>query len=252
MRHSNVDAAHLTLALLDCDTSDLVQQLLEVRAIKRDELRLYVQALLNATDQPARGDAEPQPVAAVGAMLRNASKQASDYNEPQTQNALLLIALVAQKSANGEVLRSLGLQPNELRVALRNITRAANANGNPLKMLDADAQNALDAAHQIMRATYCGRISTVHLLLGILQNREVYVLQRLADEGVDLDELGRLARAAIANDGTIATPQLRLAPATKRALDRARDIAPNYSRLHSIAPQALLWALLPHPTTLRE
>lgn len=139
-----------------------------------------------------------------------------------------------------------------MRLQLRNLTRAAAPNGNPLKMLDADAQNALEAAHDIMRATGCGRISTAHLLLGILRNREVYALQSLADNNVDLDGLTRLARATITSGGQIATAQIRLDKGAKRALERARDIAPSQSRRRLITPQELLWGLLPRAMTLRE
>lgn len=250
--HAAVAASHLTLALLDCDAEDRASQLLNLGAIKRDEMRIYVEAALDGARIKTQTGAQPRPFAAISAMLRDAAQQAHDYNEPENQNALLLIALVAQRSDNGKILRSLGLQPGAMRLQLRNLTRAAKANGNPLKMLDADAQSALDAAHQIMRATGCGQISTAHLLLGILANREVYALQSLADNGVDLDELAHLARAAIASDGEIATAQIRPDKGAKRALERARDIVPSRTRRKPISPQAILWSLLPHPVTLRE
>ena len=60
------------------------------------------------------------------------------------------------------------------RAKLRHLTRAAGAGRNPLKLLDAEAKSALDGAHRIMRATGCGRVGMAHLLLGILENREVY------------------------------------------------------------------------------
>ena len=189
-RSDEVGAAHLTLALLDCDAEDRVHQLLDVCAIKRDEMRLYVEAALDAPPK-SPGVAKPVRVGNVGSMLRDASKQAHDYNEAENQNALLLIALAAGRDENGKVLRSLGLQPSEMRTKLRHITRAAAPGGNPLKMLDAEAKIALDAAHSIMRATGCGRVSTAHLLLGILESRASYALQALSKNGIDLDELAR-------------------------------------------------------------
>ncbi len=263
--HSSVVASHLTLALLDCDAEDRVQQLLDARAIKRDELRIYLEAVTEATAQPtaqptarpmkqpeAQSDREPRPVPNLGALLREASRQAHDYDEAENQNALLLIALAAEHSANGKTLRALGLQPAELRLKLRRLTRAAAPNGHPLKMLDAEAQSALEAAHDIMRAAGCGRISTAHLLLGVLANREVYALQSLADNGVNLDELARLARQNISSDGELATAQIRLNKGAKRALERARDVVPRRTARQKIALPALLWSLLPRPLTLRE
>lgn len=99
--HGAVAAAHLTLALLDCDAEDRVQQLLNVGAIKRDEMRLYVAAALDAAQTTAQTGAEPRPVAAVGRMLYEASQQARATNEAENQNALLLIYLASERSDNG-------------------------------------------------------------------------------------------------------------------------------------------------------
>ena len=215
-------------------------------------MRLYVEAVLDATPAKKLINEPPRTGASIKKMLRDASRQANDYNEAENQNALLLIALVADRSDNGKTLRALGLRPEELRRQLRHLTRAAAPSGNPLKMLDDEAKNALGVAHQIMRQTGCGRVSTAHLLLGILSNRELSVLRSLNDKDVDLDELARLARASITNDGEIATAQIRLTPSVKRALERARDVVPSRLRRRPISPQALLWGLLPGAATLGQ
>ena len=77
-------------------------------------------------------------------------------------------------------------------------------------------------------------------------------MRALQDNGVDMDELARLARAAISSDGEIATTQIRLTNGAKRALDRARDVAPWRTQRQPITVQALLWSLLPRPVSLRD
>ena len=120
--HGAVTASHLTLALLDCDGEDRVWQLLNLCGIKRDEMRLYVEAVLDATPSKNPTGKPPRTVAFVKKMLRDASQQSKDYNEAENQNALLLISLVAERSANGKTLRALGLRPEELRRQLRHLT----------------------------------------------------------------------------------------------------------------------------------
>lgn len=249
-RSARVDTAHLMLALLECEGETRADQLLELCAVKRDEIQFYVEALLEGEV----GDEAVEVLAFTQAAQWAQSLavvMTREWKDPDCETAYLLIALAQDGGELGTVLSSLGLKPASLRAYLRALQVDAAHHGNPLKMLDDGARQALKSAHKIMRATYCGRVSTAHLLLGILADRELFEQNFGAEHGVNLDELEQLTRAAIVNDQTLGTPQIVLTPATKRALDRAKTLK-RAQKARKIGLTELLWSLLPREATLRE
>jgi len=120
----------------------------------------------------------------------------------------------------------------------------------PLAMLTGEAEKAVEAAYAAMRATFCGRISTAHLLLGLLQD-DNRARELLAEIGVSPDELQRQARAVIRSDGVLATAEKRFDKGAKRALDRAKAHAQTRGYQH-IGADHLLLGLLPQRATMRE
>ena len=268
-RNGLVTVAHLALALIESDADSHAGQLLLRSGIKRDEARLYLEALIEAL--PVVGAdvvLKPRVQDAIIKALSQAMKAGME-RDPLTyfrigdavldameyRDAHLLIVLAGQNTPTGEVLRSLGLAPRAMRNQLRQIRRAARPGGNPLKMLDAQARAALNAAQSIARTSGCGRVSTAHLLLGLLEDRDAFasrLRQASAHEAsVDLDALAAAVRATIVSDGITATPQIRLTGAAKRALERARHLAPS-RRVGAIGALELWRGLMPQTPSLLE
>ena len=261
-RHNSVvTVPHLALALIESEADSHVGQLLLRAGIKRDEARLYLEALLEglpATDV-AMPRVQDEIIKALSRAMtagmerdfwsifriRDAVLDSLEYRDSQ-----LLIVLAGQKTPTGEVLRALGLHPRPMRAQLRQIQRAAAPNGNPLKMLDADARAALHAAQSIARAGGCGRIATNHLLLGLLENREGFAAS-LREQSVNVDALAAAVRLTLTGDGVTAMPQIRLTNGAKRALERARNCAPS-RRSDAIGPLEVWRGLMPQTPTWLE
>lgn len=239
-----VSSAHLMLALLECEGASRANALLTLCNVRRDEVWLYVEAMLDTTQSGASENLG----FTVGAQRaqRDALLTARYWNDWESETAYLLIALAEDPSELGAILSSLGLKPQVLRGHLHKLQKGASPHGNPLKMLDAPAKVALDGAQRAMRATYCGRIGTAHLLLGILENRHNETLLFLAEHGVDLDALAQITRAAIRSDGEIGGPIYRLSPAAREVFERAKE-RKRAQNSRFIGVPELLWALLPRP-----
>lgn len=250
--HSVVDSGHLCLALLDDgERNQNVFQLLQICGVSLAEARLYAQSTLESL--PPDGG-EPKLTPGAKKLLELAADEARQIGSENIGVEHLFIACVRHQSHAhvGEVLRPLGLDAGALRQHLLGLSGSKRGRGSsPLNLLNNDSKKALDAAEARMRATFCGQISTTHLLLGLLDEGHQSALNPLMGAGVDIEAFKQEVRGAIVTDGHVAMPQRRFSAATKRALERAKREA--YERDFSlIGPNHLLLGLLPAPISLPE
>lgn len=253
MGSEHVDSAHLFLGLLQLNSSESsVVALVGLAGVSVDEARLYAQSTLEA--QPLQV-LNPELTASATRVLELAADEAKQLNTVLIGPEHLLVAcLRPQKGPHvGEILRSLGLDPDIVRDYLKGLssTTTPYQPGNPLNHLTEHCKKAIEAAHQVMRASFCGRISTIHLLLGLLDDKEGAAFETLTLADVDIDELQTRLRTQIVSDGEIATTQKKFTSASKRALEWARLEAKKEGQAF-IGPQHLLSALLPRPISIQE
>jgi ATP-dependent Clp protease ATP-binding subunit ClpA len=251
--NSCVEDAHLFMGVLQVEAEEegMVTALLEISGVTRDEVRLY--ALSAARDEGKAGGKIPILTTGAQRILGRAREEALAVGSPIVGNEHIFIACIRHQRGPhvGEVLRPLGLDAAKLSAHLRSLNEKPFSRGNPLNDLTQSGQKAIEAAHGAMRASFCGRISTAHLLLGVLDGEENFALDTLRTAGVDIEALKQGVRASIFNDGEIATPQKKFSPAAKRALERAKKEAAHCG--HSlIGPHHLVRALLPRPASVSE
>jgi ATP-dependent Clp protease ATP-binding subunit ClpA len=250
-----VETGHLFTALIseEIQSDERVGSLLQISGVALEEARMYAQSTIQ-TEGKGVGDA-PQLDSSAKNTLNMADEEARRLGSPEIENEHLLIACVRPQRAThvGEVLRPLGLDAAKLREHLRELEKSQrlDRSGSPLNSLTQSSKTAIEAAHAMMRASYCGRISTAHLLLGILDDPENVATETLLAAKIDIEELKKATQASITSDGQIATPQKKFSPGAKRALERAKKEADKCARSF-IGPQHLLFALLPRPISAKE
>ena len=248
-----VGSAHLLLALLEAphqndeESEDRVSALLLLSGVSRAETQIYAQSALAADEGDARSQ-DRYSLALERVLSLARTHTYAEIIEPEH----LLVALSRPQNGPhvGAVMRPLGLKSAQLDKLLRQIEREQAHRSRPLRMLDKRAKAALEAAHQTMRAHYCGRVSTLHLLIGLLETRSP-IRVFLEKQGVNLADLRDVAAKAQGNDGAIGGPQVQLAPVAKRAIERAKKLALS-NRGQRIAPEHLWLALLPRRASWRE
>jgi hypothetical protein len=253
MGSAHISSAHLFLGVLQrCDQDTVVPNLLQLSGVTMEEARLYAQSTLG--EQP-RSDIEPEFTADFIRVLEFSIDEAKRQNVPIVELEHLFIGCTREQEGPhvGDVLRPLGLDVESLRNHLNslNLGGVPYPTGSPLNELTEQGYAAIEVAHNAMRASFCGRISTAHLLLGLLDNDLNGASETLTAAGVDIEEVRQLTRAQIINDGQIAAPQKQFTPASKRALERARTEARKCGKSF-IAPQHLLRGLLPGNISLKE
>jgi ATP-dependent Clp protease ATP-binding subunit ClpA len=254
---TKVETGHLFLALIseEMQSDEKVSSLLQISGVALEEARMYAQSTIQTEGKGEGEGYAAQLDSGARNILDMADEEARRLGSPEIENEHLLIAcLRTQRTPHvGEVLRPLGLDAAKLRQHLRELAKSQrlDRSGGPLNSLTQSSKTAVEAAHAAMRASYCGRISTAHLLLGILDDPENVATETLLAAKIDIEELRKAAQASITSDGQIATPQKKFSAAAKRALDRAKKEADRCA--HSfIGPQHLLFALLPRPASAKE
>jgi hypothetical protein len=250
-----VETAHLFLGLLQVESEEqsLVTTLLEISGVTIEEAKLYALSAIQTDGKLKRG--EPPISRTAQRTLALALEEADKLGSATVRNEHLLIACLHHQRGQhvGEVLRPLGLDAATLRAHLHNLTASGKpaSSGSPLLFLTEDAKAAVEAAHASMRNSFCGRISTAHLLLGVLADEKNVAVETLQTCNVDIAALMQATRSAITSDGEIAGPQKKFSPAAKRTLERAKKEADRCQK-SLIGPQHLLYALLPRPASVPE
>ncbi len=216
-----------------------------------DEAALYAQS---AIEPDAKWESDAPPTLSLGG--ETVVQFAADIADQSliTPEHLLLACLEPQEDTSlSSVLAPLGWEADHLFFELflpPDEEAGAHPAEHPLSLLTEGAQKAIDAAYTSMRATFCGRISTAHLLMGLLEH-DNQASEWLQQSGVSLDDLKAQARAVIRSDGVLATPEKRFDSRAKRALDRAK--AETQGRGHNFTgTEHLLLGLLPRRATMRE
>ncbi len=246
-----VTEEHLFLVALDPahDAGGTIFRMLAASGTSREEARLYAQNALEI--RPLKAGRQPRLLDRTHHVLDAAISEAGNNDNFRIEMRHLFIACVLPRRGThlGQTLGPLGLDAALLREQLRAIRREREA-GNPLGHLAPEAQQVLQAARAAMRASFCGRISAAHLLMGILSDGQEAV-QALEQAGCDLEALKQRARNSVKSDGEIATPGFRFSPDAKRALERAAREAKR-AKSRCIEPKHLLRGLLPARQTLGE
>ncbi|RYX83775.1 hypothetical protein EON83_13455 [bacterium] len=248
--HNCVSPTHIFLAILESATPDSYLGALILGAgLKTEEARLYIEASF----QTNSSSTEPQP------RLTPSSKRALEFAADDTRHTqapllepihLFFACLNPRVEPTLEAtLTPLGWDAAVLRAKQRELNARITSPTNPLEMLTGNAQKAIEAAYVAMRATWCGRISTAHLLLGLLEDERVQ--QLLTEVGIEIGELKIRTKAEIRTDSQLATANKSFDSSAKRALDRAREAAQARGQFF-IAPEHILLALLPQRTALHE
>ncbi len=255
--NQRVESVHLLLGALQIEPPDAqLGALLQISELKAEEVRLYAQSALEHAPSLAT-DALPRLSESAKLTLQLAGKEARRTNCALVDISHIFVACFRAQNASqlAEVLAPLGVSPDQLSLHLRQLARGETAkeiqNESPLAQLTVHGERALEAAHAAMRARFCGRISTLHLLIGVLENPDSEAVAALQTVMIDVAELKQRADVAASGDGEIAGPNRRFTPAAKRALDRAKAAARDGGRNH-IGSADLLLGLLPQPTLLIE
>jgi len=253
-RCSSVGITHLFVATLQKIDADSPLAALLLRAgLKAEEAMLYAQAALEP-DAAFDPNAEPKLSAGAKRVLELSADEARRAGDSHIGTEHLVLACL-RPQRDETLLRAiapLGWDLHVLRAHRRELegSSAPRPSGHPLESLSGEAQRSVDAAYTAMRATFCGRISTAHLLLGLLQS-DNRAGELLVEVGASLDDLKAQARVAIRSDAVLATPEKRFDSGAKRALDRAKW--ESQSRGYNfIGADHLLLALLPKRATMRE
>ena len=219
-----VGEAHLLLGILDAQ-DEMVTALLMLSGVSSEETKLYAQSWLD--NGPATAEQKIEFARSASRVLLLASREAGRDKSPFIEPHHFFIACVSHRRGAhlGQVLRPIGLDTAQIRAHLRRIRASQKPypRGHPLNDLSESAKAVLERAHAEMRASFCGRISAAHLLLGLLS--DVQTADRLEKAGCDFEDLRKRARDSIKNDGEIASPQKRFSPGAKRALERAANAA---------------------------
>ena len=250
-----MESAHLLLGTLQMEPPDAtLEALLQISGLKAEEVRLYAQSAPRSQKPLAPGTSMSDSVRRT---IRIAGKEAYRTNSALVDVSHFFVACFNPRASPelAAVLAPLGVSAPQLSLHLRQLMRGKAAKSlmdeSPLAHLTAHGQRALEVAEKTMRAQFCGRISTLHLLIGVLENSDSEAVAALQTLMIDGDELKRRAAVAAVGDGEIAGPNRRFTPATKRALDRAKAAARDGGRAQ-IGSADLLLGLLPQPTLLIE
>jgi len=241
-KYGIIGEAHLFIELLKDEGDETLAALLALSGVSREEARLYAQSWIE--NDAANRDKKQEIVKSASWVLKIALLQARLDHSAQIETHHLFLACVSHRRGPhlGEVLRPLGLEVGTLRAHLRGLTAQENR-------FMPRAEKALDVAHAEMRASYCGRISTAHLLLGLLSDEEVFEILKRA--GCNGEELRKQVHKSVKNDGQIAGPQQQFSPGAKRALERAAREAKRAGNKYIGRGQILL-GLLPQRETFGE
>lgn len=248
-----VSPTHLFLAILQkSDPDSSTGALLLGANLKIEEARLYVAATIEPPS--VAPGSEPTLTKEAKQVIEWAADEARRAGDSFIEPEHLLLACLRAHGDKTllETLAPLAWNVEVLRATRREMRSqsASQPNQNPLNFLTGDAQKAVDAAYNAMRATFCGRISSAHLLLGLLEH-DNHAVEMLEEIGAPVDELKRQTRALIRSDEQLATPDKRFDKGAKRALDRAKFEA--QSRGYSfIGTDHLLLGLLPQRATTKE
>ena len=234
-----IDDGHLLLGALaaDCDEAGTLRALLVRSGLKWEEIWLYAGAAIEGAGAPPRVRHEPASAGAGLQLSLDLTDRAVDVmNQAEVEagefacssvHVFLACFSTPGDSPLTKTCAPLAIEPMQVRLHLKQLVRAQiefdQLSHHPLRMLAPDGERAIDAAHAAMRASFCGRISTLHLLLGLLENPANEICQRLQNSDVNVEELRARARLAIASDGEIAGPEPKFTPAAKRAIERAKD-----------------------------
>lgn len=257
------DDAHLLMGALavDCDEAGTLRELLVICGIKWDEVWLYAAATAGLEEEPpttrhAPSDHGPGQKADLDfterarAVVIKAEVEAGDFAISPVHVFLACFSTPGDSPLT-QTFAPLNIEPMQVRLHLQQLLRAQTEvqelAHHPLMQLAPDGARAISAADAAMRASFCGRISTLHLLIGIVENPDNEAVRMLEQNGVNIGALRTKARAAIANDGQIAGPELRFTPAAKRAIERAKDAAYKNQR-EKIGALELWQGLQPHRT----
>ena len=251
-----IESTQLLLGALQIEPPDAqLGALLQISGLKAEEVRLYAQSAL--APQAATSNESLRLSESARNAMRLAGKEARRNNYVPVDVSHIFVACFRPQTAPGlaEILAPLGVSADELSLHLRQLAHTESAktikNESPLAQLTAHGERALNAAHTAMRASFCGRISTLHLLIGVLENPDSDAVLALQTLMIDMEELRQRVAVAAASDGEIAGPNRRFTPAAKRALDRAKAAAREGGRNH-IGSADLLMGLLPQPLLLIE
>ncbi|RYG67972.1 hypothetical protein EON80_12575 [bacterium] len=252
---AEIDTAHLFLGLLEMEIEQPSQltPLLQMSGVTFEEAQLYASSACPTASGPPEQTLRYSSAARrmISMMEKEAYRCGSMLIHPEH---LLIAAVRFQRRRHvGEVLRPLGLDAAILSsaVAKQNASTQFKKGGNPLESLTESSREAIESAHAIMRGSFCGRISTVHLLLGVLADPDNVAAETLRLANIDLESFTRAADALLVNDGEIATPQKKFSPSAKRALERAKREAAQCGN-SLIGPQHLLFGLLPKEASISE
>ncbi len=244
---AGVSSSHLFLGVLsESEPESTVSHLLILSGVSQEEARMYAQSALESL--PMQGK-KPALTRSSRRILDFAAKEALRQNHSTVKIEHLFIGCIRYQRGPhvGEVLRPLGLDAAKLRDHLRGMAQSETPYqaGSPLNRLTEKSKMVIESAHEEMRASYCGRISKAHLLLGLLAEGESEVVLIIQSMGIDLEKLRQGVRTQILSDGHIASPQKKFTPASKRALERAKKEADKQEHAF-IGPQHLMVALMPH------
>lgn len=241
----HIAPAHLFLALLDLE-SESIARLLEINGISLEQARLYAQAATPAENSFV------SPTE-IGRILSHAAREAAKMNRLHAAPEHLFLALVFSQSGEwSAVMQSLDFD-NELtrKIAARVGQRTGRPTGHPLESLGESGLAAVEIAHEAMKNSFCGRISTAHLLLGVLNEPGGSAISFAFMHGFEADELRQKARESLVNDGEMATHEKRFTPAAKRAITRAKNLAAEENH-RWIEAHHLFLGMLPEPASLWE
>jgi ATP-dependent Clp protease ATP-binding subunit ClpA len=260
--NEDIGPAHLLLALLqeiesqkqeNPDQEVMVAELLTRCGVERYKVIVHVTAFLEG--EPVKAVSKRVYTPAIKSAFRSASIEATRCGSPSVDLEHLLPVLLdrRQEPLLAQMLEPLGLTAEKASSHLRQLTKVRQplSINHPLAHLSVRGKRAIEKAEFFMRATYCGRISTLHLLLGILDDEDNIAVQTLKKQPVDLEKLKEDARKAVKHTIEIASSQRKFTTGTKRVLERALNEVKTMNH-RNIGAEHLLLGMLSRPISLRE
>ncbi len=244
----SIEREHFLAAVLQVESEDEnLSTLLALCGLKREEIAIYAHAAFQtgrdlATERRAFSEAASQALtyAAIEAHRDLATKIGLEH---------LFIGLITPQKGSHLDATLAPLKLKDIEVSRRLTT--INDDKRNAQIFTEGMEKVLDSAQAAMRATYCGRIAPLHLLLGILENPDSNACRALLEANIDLEELTAKSKKEIVTDHENSTGQKRYSKAAQRVLYRPQLLTTESNFLYT-SPEHLLFALLPQSVSLKE
>jgi len=169
-----IEAVHVLLALLEQDAST-VSQILSSTGVSVDVLKTKLSESLQRLPQVQGHEGDVQLSSELIRLLNQTDKLAQQKNDQFISSELFLLALVDAKTATSEILKSAGVEKNQLEKAIENVRGGESVNdANAEENRQALEKYTIDLSEQAMQGKLdpvIGRDEEIRRTIQVLQRR---------------------------------------------------------------------------------